>query len=240
MNICPWDFLEYGNWVSCEERLCGWIRQPANTLSSAAYFVAAYLIRKHLRKEKSGRDLASLCLMIGFGSILAHASGARIFSVLDHFGQYALCSYILSIGIQRAQGRKCSAPAHWLFVISSALIAMLPLLFNKSLGVVIFALLGGSSILIELNNRMRFAGSWVSFDRGVIALGLGLFIYKIDSEKYVCSPSNHLIQGHSIWHLLSAFSIIYLAKFYFENPDPSTQKSSRSREKSRALGDGLP
>jgi hypothetical protein len=48
-------------------------------------------------------------------------------------------------------------------------------------------------------------------------LGLSIFaiaftIWNLDGNKIICSPDNHILQGHAIWHLLmgASFYCIYL------------------------------
>jgi hypothetical protein len=42
--ICPWDWLRQSPPSFCEETLCGWVKQPANTWSNIGFLVSAALL----------------------------------------------------------------------------------------------------------------------------------------------------------------------------------------------------
>jgi hypothetical protein len=78
---CPWNPFEPAQVFTCEERLCAWVRQPANAYSSLALLaVGVLLLSKSIRaKNTVYRDFGWIALLIGVSSFLAHASQIRFF-----------------------------------------------------------------------------------------------------------------------------------------------------------------
>lgn len=71
----------------CERAMLPWLEQPVNTLSNAAFFVAAFLALR-LWREAGGRDRKALALIgivfaIGIGSTAFHAVPSRLTLLMD-------------------------------------------------------------------------------------------------------------------------------------------------------------
>jgi ABC-type uncharacterized transport system permease subunit len=47
------------------------------------------------------------------------------------------------------------------------------------------------------------------------ALFLGAYgVWILDTNKIVCDPNNHFINGHAVWHVTTGIAVYFLFKFY--------------------------
>ena len=95
---CPWHSITetWGapNVKWCEETLCQWISEPANTWSNLAYIFAAILLWKTKTKKPSVRTrlnyFSFAIAFCGIGSFIYHASNNRLTQFLDFLGMFAV------------------------------------------------------------------------------------------------------------------------------------------------------
>ena len=114
---CPWSPLRalFGppnvNW--CEASLCGWIEEPANALSNIAYLLTALWILRASRFQagkarKENTLLAVVVYVMGFCSLVYHASNNFGTQLLDFLGMFLYVSVLGTYNIRRLRGE---APA---------------------------------------------------------------------------------------------------------------------------------
>jgi hypothetical protein len=104
---CPW--VELRHWGGlpnvkwCEQSLCAWIAEPANTWSNLAYVLAAAALFALARRESSRtlRFFAPAALAVGLCSLVYHASVAFATQVLDFFGMYFYFLFLLALNLVR-------------------------------------------------------------------------------------------------------------------------------------------
>ena len=63
-------------------------------------------------------------------------------------------------------------------------------------------------IATELLLRRRSAYPLRYFALSFLLLSAGAACSVIDVSRRMCEPSNHLLQGHAVWHVLSALSLL--------------------------------
>jgi len=102
-----------------------------------------------------------------------------------------------------------------IFIILNIILGILQYNFD-SLSLLMFGTFTGSYILFELI-ILHCAKLKSTIKSGYLYLGLAIFavaftIWNLDGNKIICSPDNHILQGHAIWHLMMAVSFycIYL------------------------------
>jgi hypothetical protein len=90
----------------CEEIRPGWIGQPANTLSSLAFVVAALPLARAGRRPGGGawRAVAAAVAFEGLGSVAYHGPGGRVSKAVHDVGLVAL-AVTLGVAMQR-DGRR--------------------------------------------------------------------------------------------------------------------------------------
>lgn len=218
---CPWDSLEPAFLLSCEEPVCAWIKQPSNTYSNLGFFVVALLLwwrSRGVSRERRPHEipLAWLSVLVGIASVVAHASLARWFAVLDFTAIFVLFSYIITANWAEISG--WSAGRRHAVAWGLSLLSVAPQFYGQRTGVLVFMLyLFGclTSEVLALKRlqlrplRRRYLGLSLAL------LTIGLVCFFLDERRLVCTPSDHIFQLHSAWHLCAAASLYFLA-LYFE------------------------
>ncbi len=220
---CPWQGLaEYGapNVKWCEERLCEWINEPANAWSNLAYLLVAAWLLFLTRGGKSMphsllRFFAPVIAIIGACSFLYHASNVYLTQMLDFLGMYLFCCLLLLLNTVRLRWLSLSAfPTAFVsgVILLTGATALLARYHLPIQGLVSLLTLG--IVLTELLIHRRAAGGyslrvfWGSF----VLLVLAAACSGLDLSRKWCDPTNHILQGHAAWHVLSALSL--LVAFY--------------------------
>lgn len=216
MNQCPYSEWAPSTHIWCEEQLCSWIREPANTFSNSAYIIVGILILMNARKLNYPhlKMLGWFSILLGFMSGFYHATSSFFGEVLDYSSMFLISAYVLVANLSRLftwNPKKMAIYAFSLFTVS-----VVGLVQFRTVGAVFFFIQITSAVIIEVLLRKR-ANPKPDQKNMFISLGLLLsawLIWTLDTKRIVCDPENHLINGHAIWHVMTAVSIYYLFKFY--------------------------
>ena len=212
--VCPWSQFEPPNFTSCEPLRCSFVREPLNTYTSFAYLItAAVLFRRYAVKgQKFDLEFSILAAIIGVASVLGHGSFTRFFFFFDFAAQFVFFAYLISLNFSRLRSltiRTRMFIAGTLIIISSWHYAIF-----GTLGVLTVEILATFYLLSEVTcffkDRMPQYRDLV-WCLGIFATGFLFFI--LDMAKAVCFHT-HYFQMHSVWHILSAVSIYFLANYY--------------------------
>lgn len=217
--MCPWIDWQPATMKFCENLLCGSIRQPANTISNAAFIICGLILMKSERKQgnfnfDSYYLMAIASIMIGITSGVYHASMTFFWQFFDVSSMFMLILIALTFNFIRLKWIKSSMyiPTYLGMLLFSM---MLMLLIKGKSGEYIF---GVEVTLTILTEYLIFkSGAKVIFRPFLQAIGIFLLSFLIwngDIRGWWCDPDNHYIQGHAIWHVLNAVAIWYLYKFY--------------------------
>ncbi len=76
---CPWDSFAPATSRFCEDAVCGWIREPANTWSNVGFIVAgiAALVGSRHGAPRLARRFGLVCIFLGVGSASAISTPSR-------------------------------------------------------------------------------------------------------------------------------------------------------------------
>ena len=226
---CPWSEYELGNLVSCEARLCSWVRQPMNTVSNVAFLMVATILLLRYRRGRHRSDLhfAILCTIVGAASAIGHAAQTRVLLYPDYLSQFLVFAYLIATGAARLNwihARFRNALALLLVTVAFA-----PTLLFRPAG----AYLVGTFITIlfvtEWTQHRRYPAATTHWLKGaVVFLVAALLCYELDTQRIVCDPSNHWFQLHSLWHILSAASLGLVARHHLGLPSPAPKTHIRT------------
>lgn len=193
----------------CEAVTCGLIAKPLNTWSNLAYFaVALYLLQRD-------RSFSIFIFFLGAASFFLHASGLYPALLLDLGTSFALIGWAYSKTLRVKNfvpfvlgfGIFAITASHLLLSFGSHFRYLYPL------GVV------GVGILEFRRPREENRNLWVAL--ALVLLGFGFA--SLDGNPQFCRPQ-HWLQGHAIWHVLTALAIPYLERHYrdLKNSEKST------------------
>lgn len=223
---CPWSDWAPGTVQFCEERLCAVIAEPSNTWSSLGYVaIGVWLLATHARRSRDLRlwGVGVSEILIGVGSFAFHGTGSFAGEFLDQVGMFLLSCLILAYAAGRILRWTPGATAALYAGLTVA--SALALLVVRPIGIPLFALQLNLGLLLELTRGREWT---TPATRRILYSGLGVFvvsfaIWVLDFTGVVCDPSNHLVTGHAVWHVLNAIVIARLYRYYaasFEGAQP--------------------
>jgi|SRR5690554_742892 len=189
--------------------LDAWIRQPVNFWSSIVYWLVGIYLFK-FTKTFHEKLWASLCIVLGFASHMGHASFTQLFMALDFASIITLMLFpvVMHHGYLRAK---------WNSVIAIGLsygVIILIMFFLGKIPKIALTLLIFSIVLFY---HFKYLRSWLNssyFKKSLGLLILGFFFFILDENKIFCSAES-LFQFHSVWHLLTAFSLYFYGRWIF-------------------------
>jgi hypothetical protein len=226
----------------CEIGHGGLIIQPVNTWSNLGFIAAGFLIawQQYHRRFSGGNNpfnrgvffstfYSTLAVLLGPGSMAMHATTTKIGGFMDMLSMFMIASFIMAYALKRlfqmkSGGFLVSFSGLLAFCIYCNFLDIKPPIVG-SFGSFIFGLLLIFSAPIELlllfkkKNKIN-----VWFGYGAIGtMCLAFFIWNMSlTGRPWCDPSS-LIQGHGIWHLLSATAVYLLYRYYVSEDEKQYQ-----------------
>jgi hypothetical protein len=211
---CPWEAFTPGTVRFCEDRLCGWIAEPANAWSNLAFLVVGvYLLRRARLERRTPLYLVgTTSILVGLGSFLFHMSGTFIGEYLDLSAMFLIGSLMVTMEARRLVPMGFGRLAACFFGLTIG--SMLLLLAFKTIGIALFgiqvALVYASNIFWRARAKARgkvviHRHAWWLGSTFAVALG----IWVLDLTGAVCAPGNHVFNGHSVWHVLTAVCLYF-------------------------------
>ncbi|MBO0950520.1 ceramidase domain-containing protein [Fibrella forsythiae] len=218
----------------CEfNNVARFFHQRMNTYSNLAYFFFGVLIlqiayddykNEGIRRQNRLESfpmlsaLMGICFIyLGFGSAFFHASLTWIGQRVDMNGTYGITLVLVSIGFYHVLHKIRFTPlakSIWagLLVVLIVLFLEIALLIPSSrlLPGLILALLA----FIAINYiQFRKKRSGLLAIASLVLMVVAVRFRTLDVQKVGCDPHS-LIQGHSIWHLLTALSSVCSYSFF--------------------------
>ncbi len=214
---CPWYDLKairLPNVKWCEQQLCGWIEEPANTWSNLAFVILGIVMLRLARglNSRALRFYGPASIIVGLSSGIYHASNNFIMQVFDFFGMYVFCYLLILINIQRMGKEviKNSFSLYWTLVLATtagtvaADFAHIPI--QGVVLVLIVAIVGTEFRVKAITKRPYKMRNF--FISAAFMFTAAIFSF-LDHKRIMCDPTDHMIQGHAIWHTLSAIGLFF-------------------------------
>lgn len=211
----------YGEWKAstqawCEERICALVKEPSNTYSNAAYLIVGIYLVSLCRKVPLGHLhlLGFFCILIGLMSGFYHASGSFVGEVFDYSSMYLLSIYFLSMNLRRLYDLE--SRTLWILALFLLCLSIGSLVTWEVIGSLLF----GTQVILALTIEVYLSKiKKVRVKYRALLQGCALFIlayvfWNLDRYRIVCDPNNHILNGHALWHIITAVAIFYIYKFY--------------------------
>ncbi len=214
--VCPWSEFKPAVLQFCERSLCEWIRQPANTWSNLSYILIGLWLIYQARKQKTPQTslLGVYAIVLGIMSAFYHASGTFIGEVLDFSSMFLLSSFCLSSSLSRFYGWDYKS----LRIVSVATVAVSAclLVLFQSIGVELFATQLFATLIFEflIYRKKEIQTVYKPLVSFIVCFSLAYIVWQLDHKHIVCYPDFHWINGHAIWHILTAVGIYFIFKYY--------------------------
>jgi hypothetical protein len=213
--MCPWDGYEPATISFCERRICGWVVEPSNAWSNVVYVLVGVWIlwRRRGQLDTALTAIAVAAVLLGVGSFSFHATGVRLFEVVDVSGMYLISGLALTFALQRLLGWSDGGAVAF-FAVAVATSSLVMIAIGND-GILMFGAQTVAAIAMEW--RLRTAtpsGVGVWLVRGIAILTIGFGIWLLDKHGPLCDPDNHLVTGHAVWHALTALSLLCFFWFH--------------------------
>jgi hypothetical protein len=207
--------------------------QRMNTYSNLAYFFFGTIIlqiaysdyqrsskfpQNHLYHFPALSALTGFCFIyLSFGSAFFHASLTWLGQRVDMNGTYSITLALIGIGLYHVRWKMNTSERLkliWIIVLVGIILAFYKIHLWVSSGILVPLLILFTMILTGIhyfqNQNRKYLIIWViSFLLIVVAVK----IRTMDVQKINCNPTS-LLQGHSVWHFLTALSSFCSYAFY--------------------------
>ncbi len=214
---CPWYSLKSlrlpkVKW--CEDQLCSWIEEPANTWSNLGYILAG-VVMWQLSKNLKSRPLRFYGLagvLVGSCSFIYHASNSFFLQLFDFFGMYLFIYLLIFVNLERI-GRSVirnSFGPYFATVTGSTLLTLavdytaFPIQ-GLILGLILVVI--ATEILAVKKSKTPVKLHW--FLLSFFFISLGAVCSVLDVKRIACDPFNHVLQGHALWHVFGSFALFF-------------------------------
>ena len=216
---CPWSGFTPPNVDWCEEELCALIVNPADTWSNLAYVVLGIFMWQSVRRTGRSdlRLFGPASVAVGVFSFAYHASYTWLLQFFDFVGMFLFCFLVIARNASRLGWIEPRREARFFALGVAGSSALVPLLFE--LGIAI-QLTVAVCIAVALGQEawLRRGSPGAALPRaypiGLALLAAAALCSALDVTRLACDPTDHILQGHAAWHVLSALSLLAFFRFY--------------------------
>ena len=228
---CPWSGWTPPNVNWCEEELCSWVVNPADSVSNLAYVAFGVLMLATARRGEDSQIVwlfGPASILVGLFSFAYHASYTYFFQFFDFVGMFIFCFAVITANAVRLRWIEPSGTLRFYVVGVAGLSALVPIVSKTQVPIQFLVLLLALVILgqeFAAFRRQRPSDPptpRLLFFAGLGLLGLALAASLADLTRTWCEPTNHWLQGHALWHVLSAGALYLLFRFYRQLPLPGS------------------
>jgi hypothetical protein len=219
---CPWSELSAlapPNVKWCEEQICGWIVEPANTWSNLGYILIGLvlIVRAWKPRNRMMFTFGWAELIVGVFSFTYHMSYTFALQVLDFAAMYVFMGLLVALNLQRLGvfGRRGRGLFYGALLAGMTALTILLYFVGfpiQALVLVLVLVTLATEAMIRLRRLERPEYRWFWTALGLITVAMTFSA--LDHERIFCDPKDHLIQGHAIWHMLGAVSLYASYLFY--------------------------
>jgi len=216
----------------CEALRPGLIKQPANTWSNLGFMVAGLVMAFELATGKYQKNanpitrskfysifLCCVAILLGPGSMAMHATTAKVGGFLDVLSMFMVSSFMIAYAVERF----FNLPFFW-FIIIYALALATGIWSMEQDYKIVFDHFGSAMFAFSLTIASVFEGLNIFIRKkehtslwayvSLASIFLATVIWNLSqSDALLCDPSS-LVQGHAAWHLLCAFALYCLFRYY--------------------------
>jgi len=226
---CPWSGWTPPNVDWCEEELCSWVVNPAGTWSNLAYVAFGLWMWHAARRAEDPRLrlFGPASIVVGGFSFAYHASYTYFLQFFDFVGMFVFCFVAITCNAVRLGWLAERRQGPFFAVGVIAFSALVPLVSQTTVpiqaivGLLIAAILSQEAALWR-RDRGAGGGTRYGFYAAALALLAGAALASLlDVTRVWCDPTDHWLQGHAVWHVLSAACLYALFRFYARLPRES-------------------
>jgi hypothetical protein len=216
---CPWSGFTPPNVDWCEQELCALVVNPANTWSNLAYVALGLWMWRDARRRGRAelRLFGPASVVVGVFSFVYHASYTWLLQFFDFVGMFVFCFVVIARNARRLGWVGARGEPRLFFAGVAGASALVPPLFaagipiQGTVALCIAAALGQEAWL----RREAPAKLPRAYGVGLALLAAGGLASLLDVTRVWCTPASWL-QGHAVWHVLTAAALFAFYRFYAE------------------------
>jgi hypothetical protein len=212
--MCPWSDYTPATIAFCERRICAWVVEPSNAWSNLVYVAVGVWIlwRRRHRLDTALTAIGAAAVLLGLGSFSFHATGIRMFEVVDVSGMYLISGLAVTFALQRRLGWADGLAVA--FFAGAVVVSSLLMIGLGNDGILMFAAQVLTAIVLEYRLRDGTPSAAIRWLLSAMsALAVGLVVWTLDLRGPLCHPDNHFVTGHAVWHTLTALSVLFFYRF---------------------------
>lgn len=227
MPLTPWAIAAEFGASDCETIREDVLAQPANTISSAAYVVVGLLLvlraLRHRGEDAWPQAAYGLALGgVGIGSIAFHGPRPSTAQLL-HDGMIVAAFAVITA---HALGTLLHWPPTWRVASAGLVTAIDAVLLEvwRPVGLGLAGLVAIVGVVVEVDLHRRGRRQTAVRELGLLGVALGLLAVAVAANLLgrtggpLCRPES-LLQGHAIWHTLTAGAFGLYGVVVFSPPE---------------------
>ncbi|MDB4937104.1 MAG: hypothetical protein JWP87_4076 [Labilithrix sp.] len=219
---CPWTWLEPATSRFCEDAVCGYVREPANTWSNVGFVACGlWMLRCAPTAPRLVRRFAWVALFLGVGSAAFHATRTYLGGLLDTAGMQATAAFLIAANMRRLFPARSDMRTFWSLAAIGTLAAIAFEAHERTIYGVEMATAGLLELAILRRSGPWRAHRWLAWSWATFIPGYAL--WWVDVNRVVCSPAAHVVNGHAAWHLLMAASLFAMYRWHLTPLQPRTE-----------------
>jgi len=218
---CPWSGFTPPNVDWCEQELCALVVNPANTWSNLAYLALGLWMWRDARRRGRAdlRLFGPASVVVGVFSLVYHASYTWLLQFFDFVGMFVFCFVVIARNARRLGWVGLRGEPRFFLAGAAGASALVPPLFQAGIPIqgtvalCIAAALGQEAWLRREAEARLPRAYWL----GLALLAVAGVASLLDVTRVWCEPTSWL-QGHAVWHVLTAAALLAFYRFYAALP----------------------
>jgi hypothetical protein len=189
--------------LACEDRVGGFLGQPADTVSSLAFVVAGLaILAGHPYGTRARVPYGLLLVAVGVGSVIQHGPHPDWQAYAHDLSLGAVLAYVAVDAARDLSGRRLRA-SWWLAPTAALapLIAISPAASRAAQAGLAAVAVGLGLVRARARPRLRR-----TLLPALAVLAAGALVGTLGERTALCQPESPL-QGHALWHVLAATAL---------------------------------
>lgn len=221
---CPWYSITETqgapNIKWCEETLCQWISEPANTWSNLGYMIVAVIITIIAIKNRhnfSLKQFGPIIFFMGAMSFFYHQSNFYGSQILDFVGMFFFVGWAMGMNLIRLGKMDSKKLIPFNVIVATIFTIAMHIMYMTGVKFQAIVLIAGIFIVtteIMAQKKLRTDVNW--FVAAVCTLIVAFGFSISDGKRLWCDPTQHgwFSQGHAVWHWTAAIAMFFIYKHY--------------------------
>lgn len=221
---CPWYPITESqgapNIKWCEETLCQWISEPANTWSNLGYMIVAVIITIIAFRNRHNfqlKQFGPIIFFMGAMSFFYHQSNFYGSQILDFVGMFFFVGWAMGMNFIRLGKMEANKLIPFNIIVAVIFTIAMHIMYLTGVKFQGIVLISGFIILateIKAQKKVKTGLGWFIAAIATLIVAFGFSIS--DGQRLWCNPTHHgwFAQGHAVWHWTASIAMFFIYKHY--------------------------